>query len=320
MAKNTSTIGTADTNREISEDATVSMILVVDDSPSDRETIENVLASLEEFSVSVADSGEQCLEELKSHPPDIVLVNPKMSFDDGCSVTEKLLAEHPHVPVIVVTSSGDEEHAIRALQLGAASYVPQGMLNHELAGILQDVMDVTQKRNCQARLLDCMTAMRCRFVLENDRDLIAPLVVYLQELVARLDICREPETTRLGIALDEALVNSLYHGNLEVSSALREQDNYDYQELATKRAQQKPYCDRRIHVAADLYRDRVEITIRDEGPGFNHRSLPDPTDPVNLGKVSGRGILLMRTFMDDVLFNEYGNQVILTKHSVSASD
>jgi anti-sigma regulatory factor (Ser/Thr protein kinase) len=53
--------------------------------------------------------------------------------------------------------------------------------------------------------------------------------------------------------------------------------------------------------------------IRDEGPGFDWSTLPDPRDPENLGRVGGRGLLLVRTFMDEVHFNEKGNQIILVK-------
>jgi anti-sigma regulatory factor (Ser/Thr protein kinase) len=58
-----------------------------------------------------------------------------------------------------------------------------------------------------------------------------------------------------------------------------------------------------------------EFVIRDEGPGFDPASLPDPTDPENIEKACGRGLLLMRTFMDKVDYNRTGNQVTLTKRA-----
>ena len=54
------------------------------------------------------------------------------------------------------------------------------------------------------------------------------------------------------------------------------------------------------------------FVIRDEGPGFDASSLPDPTDPANLEKRSGRGLLLIRAFMSDVRHNDRGNEVMLT--------
>ena len=60
--------------------------------------------------------------------------------------------------------------------------------------------------------------------------------------------------------------------------------------------------------------------IRDEGEGFDPATLPDPTDPANLEKASGRGILLMRTFMDEIVYNNQGNSVLLTKHRRSTAN
>ena len=49
----------------------------------------------------------------------------------------------------------------------------------------------------------------------------------------------------------------------------------------------------------------IEITVRDEGKGFDPGSVPDPTDPQNILKTSGRGILFMRTFMDEVEWSRH---------------
>jgi anti-sigma regulatory factor (Ser/Thr protein kinase) len=80
-----------------------------------------------------------------------------------------------------------------------------------------------------------------------------------------------------------------------------------------QRRQSSPYLDRRIHVQAKLSRESILFVIRDEGPGFDPRRLPDPTDPANLETVSGRGVFLMRTFMDEVIYNATGNEVTLIK-------
>ena len=79
------------------------------------------------------------------------------------------------------------------------------------------------------------------------------------------------------------------------------------------RARAEPFCHRRIRVEARLDREHATFRVRDEGPGFDPNSLPDPRDPQNLEKLSGRGVLLMRTFMDDVTFNDRGNEVVLVK-------
>jgi anti-sigma regulatory factor (Ser/Thr protein kinase) len=150
-------------------------------------------------------------------------------------------------------------------------------------------------------------------VLDNDCTLVESLVRYLQDSIVQMGLCGEAECIRIGMALEEALVNALYHGNLEVSSDLRGEDDTAFFEVAAERARHSPFRERRIYVAVDLSRQEATFTIRDEGRGFDPRSLPDPTDPENLEKASGRGILLMRAFMDDVSYNSTGNTVTLVK-------
>jgi anti-sigma regulatory factor (Ser/Thr protein kinase) len=69
-------------------------------------------------------------------------------------------------------------------------------------------------------------------------------------------------------------------------------------------------------VIAHITRADAKFIVRDEGPGFDPHGLPDPTDPANLEKASGRGLLLMRTFMDSVSFNDLGNEVTMVKTAV----
>ena len=78
-------------------------------------------------------------------------------------------------------------------------------------------------------------------------------------------------------------------------------------------AASRPTSDRRIEVEVRLARDKAVFVVRDEGLGFDPQSLPDPTDPANLDKTTGRGILLMRAFMDQVEFNARGNEVTMVK-------
>ena len=62
------------------------------------------------------------------------------------------------------------------------------------------------------------------------------------------------------------------------------------------------------------------FVVRDEGHGFDAGNLPDPTDPHNIELASGRGVLLMRSFMDEVMFNETGNEVTMVKRSKISPD
>jgi hypothetical protein len=150
-------------------------------------------------------------------------------------------------------------------------------------------------------------------VLENDTSLVSALVSYLGQIVGGMPFFGPAAHLRICTAIEEAVLNALYHGNLEVDSNLRQDDDRAYEELAARRRHESLYQDRRIHVRSDVSESGAVYVIRDEGPGFDPSTLPDPRDPANLLRPFGRGVLLMRTFMDDVEFNEHGNEVTLVK-------
>jgi anti-sigma regulatory factor (Ser/Thr protein kinase) len=232
---------------------------------------------------------------------------------NGLELVEHIRSRHPLVPVILMTAHGSEEIAIKALKKGAASYVPKRTLVDDLASTVENVLDVAKADRQQQRVLERLTQAESQFVLENDPALIAPLVGFLEAGLTRMGLCDETGLIRVAIALREALVNAMEHGNLELISDLREDEGPTYRDLLESRRGQEPYCNRRVYVRACESREEAVYAVRDEGPGFDPSVLPDPTDPPNLDKVSGRGLLLIRTFMDDVHHEDDGREIIMVK-------
>jgi len=288
-------------------------ILVVDDLAVDRQFVGKLLEKDEQFEIEFAADGSEALRRIEDSPPDLVVTDLMMPEVDGLELVEQVRSKHPLVPVILITSKGSEEIAAQALRRGAASYVPKRELPGDLLGTVRRVLGVSARQRDLSRLMRRLARSDCEFVLENDSALFGPLVSYLQDALGHLGLCGDADRTRVGVALEEALCNALYHGNLEVGSELREEDDRAYHEMVHERMHQSPYCERRIRVRAELSPEKAVFVIRDEGRGFDPHSLPDPTDPENLERASGRGILLMRTFMDGVDFNDLGNAVTLLK-------
>ena len=288
-------------------------ILVVDDSPVDRRLIGGLLEKTAGYDVQYACDGADALERMKRTPPHLIVTDLIMPNMDGLELVAAAVRLCPLTPVILVTGRGNEEIAVKALQAGAASYVPKGLLARLLVETVQKVWAISRAERSHARLMDCMTQNDCGFVLNNDDALIAPLVNYLNRSIVRVGLCDQASGLRVSVALEESLNNALYHGNLELASAHREGERQAYRQLVEARLQTPPYQDRRIYVNARISRTAAVFTIRDEGLGFDPSQLPDPTDPENLEKASGRGLLLMRTFMDLMVFNDAGNEVTLIK-------
>jgi len=100
----------------------------------------------------------------------------------------------------------------------------------------------------------------------------------------------EAATFAIKLALEEGLNNAIKHGN-----------GYDPA--------------KQVDVRFDVNADRAVITITDQGGGFDPSTVPDPTADENLEKPCGRGIMLMRAYMDEVRFNEKGNRIRLMKRN-----
>ena len=158
------------------------------------------------------------------------------------------------------------------------------------------------------------------FRLRNEASLIAPLVNLLHRTIRAIGVCDHSCGIRVCVALEEAINNAMFHGNLEISSAQRTGDRDAYRALLAERLSTLPYRDRGVNVRAMVTPGLATFVVRDEGPGFDPASLPDPTDPENLEKAHGRGLLLMRTFMDSVEFNGVGNEVTMTKRHERETD
>src|SRR5262245_22288060 len=295
--------------------------LVVDDSPIDRALVASLLSKQLRASVRVAENGAAALAALAERSPDVVLTDLQMPELDGLALVQAIRREHPLVPTILMTAHGSEEIALAALRQGAASYVNKRNLARRLAETVHDVLAVARGSRQQLRLHECWGATEFQFELDNDATLIPVLVNHLQEYQSTVRRRDEAELMHVGVALHEALRNAIHHGNLELSSALRQQDQEGYYRLAEQRRRQEPYCQRRVSLHVRESRQESRYVVADDGPGFDtHDFSYDPTDASNLDKPSGRGLLLIRTFMDEVTFNARGNEITMVHRRSPSPD
>jgi len=122
-----------------------------------------------------------------------------------------------------------------------------------------------------------------------------------EELVHRVSTSLgfdEEEQHKISMAVHESMINAIWHGNKNDPA-------------------------RRVWMQFKIYDDRLEIRIRDEGSGFDISQVPHPLEPENLLKVSGRGIFLIRSFMDDFQVKKLpdkGTEVTLVKRRQSSTD
>lgn len=288
-------------------------LLIVDDSAFERRRIAGLLADFEGLQIEFAAGGAAALEVLEHDPPDLVLTDLVMPDVDGLDLVQRAREARPGLPILLMTAFGSEDDAVRALRAGAADYLSKCRMHRDLAPTLRRAMDAFVVDRRRRRLSERMVRRASDFELECDPELTSTLVAVLMEDVASLCRLNRSDQIRLHVALQEALANALYHGNLEVDSELRQEDESVFYALAETRRGQEPYRSRRLRVRTSLERSKVVFEIADEGPGFDHRRLHRPVEAEDLSRIGGRGLLLMRTFMDEIAYNDRGNVVTPTK-------
>lgn len=288
------------------------LVLVVDDSPVDRR-IAGECARRAGDEVLFAASAEEALDVLQDDEPDVVVTDLVMPGMSGLDLISEIRSRNAAIPIIVITGKGSEEVAIEALRRGATSYVSKACLLRDLEETLYRVRTRIEAKQLRDQARQLLRSSSFQFELGYEPDATQALVTFVQSLLESVSFGNQTLIMQIGIAISEAITNALEHGNLELDSSLRDQPGNPYRNLADQRMQELPYRERRVQVTISLDPQRLEVRVRDEGPGFDPQKLPDPTDPDCLLQPSGRGIMLARTFMDVVRFNEKGNEVTLIK-------
>src|ERR1043165_3956958 len=185
---------------------------------------------------------------------------------------------------LIISDLYDEER--EAFRTGAANYLRLPYNREELREIVEQTLAHKLRYVDDPSLLPNVHE-KIEFELPSDLALMNGVLEYLQERVAKLGLIR-PERSNLFIALDEAFVNAVKHGNKNDPSKL-------------------------LKITAELSSKEASFTVEDEGEGFNIQEIPDPCDPANLFRTSGRGVLLIYNIMDEVEYNAQGNRVKMVK-------
>ena len=294
-------------------------ILVVDDAAVDRQLVSRLLEKEPDWEVTLAVDGVEALDQLDLESFEVVLTDLQMPKMDGLKLVSEIKKKHPLIPVVLMTSEGSEEIAVRALHAGAASYVPKRKLVAELRDVIRRVLIAARSDWSNAEILQRVVESSSHIRIETSLRMVTSLLQYARGIIQSTPGIPVEEHIRLGVAVEEAVMNAFYHGNLEVSSDLRDGESDAFHKLAKTRCQQEPYCERNIHLLTRVTPEKVSFTVRDEGPGFNVSALIDPTAPENLDRPHGRGIMLMHMFLDEVRFNDTGNEVTLTRYLQGAA-
>ena len=285
-------------------------ILIVDDTAVDRRLAGGLLEHTPDLEVIYANDGQEALDKLATAPTNLVVTDLQMPSVDGLELLNRMAEEYPEIPVVLMTAHGSENVAAQALASGAASFVPKRDLAENLLETVLHVLALSQSESQFKKLVQCATKTDFEFSLKNEGELIEPLLEMIQQVIEGQGILSHRGQVQVGVALENAITNAMFRGNLELS---REEHPVLSPEPVYERLADKKYADRRVYFRALITPEKASFTFHDEGPGFDIDNLPSADDPESFRDNIGRGLVLIQAFMDEVQFSENGRKLEMTK-------
>lgn len=201
---------------------------------------------------------------------------------------EHLASEADDKATCLPDDEPDARSSIKAFKICVSNYKNNEFTEDELKNFIATTLDYKAKFIDQKEIVQNRRE-KIEFEIPSYISLMHTILDYLLRRVEKNGVIN-PESSNLFVALDEAFVNAVKHGN-----------KFDTTKL--------------VRISAEVSNKEARFTVEDEGDGFDVAQIPDPTNIENLFKTSGRGVLIIHNVMDEVRYNERGNRLEMIKKS-----
>jgi len=260
-------------------------VLVVDDEPAMRELLATYLA---EFGITplTAQNGTQALELVQTRPVDLIITDLWMPEMDGLELLQRVKTINARIPVAVLSGHGTVQDTVKALNLGAYTFLSKPVRIEDIEGVVKKGLRL---RDLSVGSYELQNYIRhySEIQIPNYQHLFPSVILYILKDCQWRGFDDDQMLSNLSVVLDEMLMNAFRHGNKE-----RE--------------------DRTITIRYAFDVDKLQITIEDEGEGFDTQQVIRELTNLERHQLLERGVFLLSILMDDFQYNDKGNAVTLT--------
>ena len=273
--------------------------LVVEDHPEQATLVSKILG-LRGFRSMVAPDGETGLLMARQERPDVLLLDLMLPDISGFDVCRRLRIDRETmlIPVVMLTALDDREHLVHGFRVGANAYLTKPY------GIDELFEAIAKARAWRESMLKRQLHGEVHVELNSEITLLQDLNDFLMTLCQSTPLAHE-QVMQIRQAVLEMAQNAIEWGNHNRSDQL-------------------------VRITYRVHDDRLEIIVRDQGPGFDRTDLPhaavadDPFSHLDvrekLGlRAGGFGMLICRGMVDEMRYNREGNEVTLLKRFARSS-
>ena len=265
-------------------------------------------------SVFCARDGEEALKILQNKEIDGIFCALTMPKLGGLELLKEVQSANSRRPLVIICPPNDSENALTALQLGACDYLLKAINPLELQRTLDRVVSLQEGFHFSAYAMDHLLQETRTLEIGNDFTGLNRIIAFMTQDLPSYGILNQEQLFRMNMLLKEAIENAIFHGNLELRSEMRRENPELFYKTAAQKRDIDPYKDRKLILQYDISRNSAKYVVRDEGKGFVHADLLDPADPDNLLRIEGRGLIMIMNFMDEVFWNDRGNEVTMVRY------
>jgi DNA-binding response OmpR family regulator len=268
-------------------------VLVIEDEPDTNDLLAELLGR-RGFQPIQAYTGKAGLSLAQERHPDLILLDLMLPDVHGFEICETLRTTRATnlIPIVMVTALAESEHRVHGFRVGATSYVVKPFTSAQLFGALDSAL------KWKTQIVEGQVQGEISFDVASETGYL----VEVNDLLSSLFLLTP---------LDEKSVKQLRQALLEMGQNAIEWGNRNQLEKAVK-------------ITYRLHPDRITLTVRDQGPGFDPHNVPhaateqDPVAHMSIREVlglrdGGFGILITRGLVDELQYNEAGNEVTLIK-------
>ncbi len=287
-------------------------ILFLDDEEMIRDLFREIFGIIHD--ITLIGSAEEALEVCKDKSFDLIITDVRLPKMSGIDFISRLRDKEINTPFIVITGNQDIEISIRALRLGAVDFFIKPFRMDAIRHSLQKFenlfifsQELISKNHFQ------LIHSKQNFAIKPSLKNLNQYVNLVMRSISLIPGIHTDDILSIKLALYELLGNAIEHGFAGIS----------YEHKASLLSSDVDYVDHVDQICSNInecvlleigFEDqKVYVSLKDRGAGFDPSKVPDPVTDPNASYLSGRGIFLARMNVDELVYNDIGNEVSFSK-------
>jgi serine/threonine-protein kinase RsbW len=267
----------------------MSSILVIDDEIEICELLQ-VALEMSGHQVQIAQSATYALKCLEEREFDFVIIDMIMPEISGLEMIRIINEKYPRTLTILTTGLQTQNIIKQALEHGAYNFANKPFSLQEITNII-DVGSRIQTYSFNAQIIQPYLVHQLHFVLPSQKNLMEEVAGTIANVAKMFDFPKKLVAMNIPLTVDELFLNAVIHGNKEDES-------------------------KTVSIKVVLDAKQISITVADQGEGFDWMKVVNRNTPTDLENEGGRGIFLVRHYVDQISYNQTGNSVtvVINRH------